>query len=411
MDLKVTTGIFLDTRKKKKGTRSFEDKFPVTLRVTYMRQRKYYVVIDPDTLKRVTLNEDDFEKVVGKKPRGEYKTLSDKLNKIETDAIAIGADLKTFSFPAFEAKFLSEKKSAKDLSGAFDAKAKKEKDDGNIGTGQLYLSAKISFEKFNNNKPLQFQQITSQWLDEYEKWMTKEGKGKSTIGFYCRNLRHLLNESKLFSADTYPFGKGKYQIPTSKNTKKALNTSDISKILHYKGADDLMKARDYWVFSYLGNGINPKDISLLKRKDISGGEIHFKRAKTKRMRVEPHPIIISMTPMIKEIVKRQGSKDGDYIFPILKKEMSYQQQYRAIQDHVKFINTNIRLVAKALEIDRDVTTYVARHSFASVLMHKGVPVGFISKSLGHSGIATTENYLDGFPKSAREEYAKILTEL
>jgi site-specific recombinase XerD len=54
------------------------------------------------------------------------------------------------------------------------------------------------------------------------------------------------------------------------------------------------------------------------------------------------------------------------------------------------------------------TTYVARHSFATILKRSGAPTEFISESLGHKDLRTTENYLDGFENATKQHFAKAL---
>ena len=67
------------------------------------------------------------------------------------------------------------------------------------------------------------------------------------------------------------------------------------------------------------------------------------------------------------------------------------------------INKELKLLASELEIDADVTTYVARHSFASVLKNTGVNIALISQALGHQDIKTTEIYLSKFDDQQMDE--------
>src|SRR5439155_20985670 len=108
----------------------------------------------------------------------------------------------------------------------------------------------------------------------------------------------------------YPFGRRKYVIPASRNIKKALELSDIEKIFFYECSSDKtgeQQARDYWLFSYFGNGMNPKDIANLKYKNINGDYIHFERAKTERsLRNDPKPITVFLTEDMKGIIERKA---------------------------------------------------------------------------------------------------------
>ena len=89
----------------------------------------------------------------------------------------------------------------------------------------------------------------------------------------------------------YPFGRRKYKITALKNTKKALELNDIKKIYYYKcdpKNESEQKAKDYWLFSYFGNGMNPKDIACLKYKNIHDEYIVFEHSKTERaLRSDP----------------------------------------------------------------------------------------------------------------------------
>ena len=67
------------------------------------------------------------------------------------------------------------------------------------------------------------------------------------------------------------------------------------------------------------------------------------------------------------------------------------------------INKELKLLASELEIDADVTTYVARHSFASILKNTGVNIALISQALGHQDIKTTELYLSKFDDKQMDE--------
>jgi hypothetical protein len=79
-----------------------------------------------------------------------------------------------------------------------------------------------------------------------------------------RNIRATINQAiskKIISSDLYPFGKGKYVPPTTKKAKKSLTIEEIEKIYNYKSADaGEAWARDMWIFAYLANGMNVKDM-------------------------------------------------------------------------------------------------------------------------------------------------------
>lgn len=102
-------------------------------------------------------------------------------------------------------------------------------------------------------------------------------------------------------------------------------------------------------------------------------------------------------------------KDGTtFIFPVLEKGLTAERERQLIQQLTQVINAHMREVGKALEITKDVTTYAARHSFATVLQRSGVSTEFISEALGHTNVRTTQNYLAGFEDEHKKEITKAL---
>jgi integrase/recombinase XerD len=247
--------------------------------------------------------------------------------------------------------------------------------------------------------------------------MLSNGNSVTTIGIYLRSLRTLFNNAiaeGMISKELYPFGKKKYEIPTGKNVKKALTLSDIELVYNYKSQPGSMteRAKDYWVFMYLCNGINVKDLCLLKYENIKGDILEFERAKTARTKRTVEPIRVVITEDVKAIIKKWGNWNKDsknYIFPVLEKGLSPERERQLIQQLTQVINCHMKAIAKELEISTSITTYAARHSFATILQRSGVSTEFISEALGHGNIRTTQSYLAGFENTQKREAIKALT--
>ena len=174
----------------------------------------------------------------------------------------------------------------------------------------------------------------------------------------------------------------------------------------------LEMAKDYWIFIYLCNGLNVKDLCLLKRKDVQGDVLTFERAKTKRSKNNGEKITVSLKPQAKAIIKKWGQLSVNpetYIFPHLQKGMTAETERKQIQQLTKNINKYMNRIAKELELSKEVTTYVARHSFATVLRNSGAGTEFVSEAFGHSNIKTTKNYFAGFEQEAIHKITEALT--
>lgn len=286
-------------------------------------------------------------------------------------------------------------------------------DNRQLKTAQTYDLACKSLTAKNNR--LRFSDITPDWLKTWHTAMTDKGRSPTTVSMYVRTLRTLFNdgiELGYIDRAKYPFGKKKYKVPAAKNIKKAIPLHDIGLIYHYDCPTDFQsEAKDYWVFMYLNNGMNVKDMALLKWKDYDGDTITYIRAKTATTSKEIEAIPIPVSDETKEIINRRGRRTlnkTDYIFPILHKSMDEGQKMRAVQQAVQNINKNMKKITQALGLPK-VTTYTARHSYATAMLHSGQSHAFIGKQLGHSDPKTTDNYLKSFNIEVTRKANEALT--
>jgi integrase/recombinase XerD len=397
----ITIASMLDTRRGTKG-----GKFPVKIRVTFSRDRKYY-----STGKSLSI--DEWEKLPITKSRAFSEIKSDiqiSFDKVKDIIQALEAE-SSFSFEALNSRL--GKCMNDSMNSAFKAKIKSLEIEGRAGTQVYYNCALTSIEKFAGEN-IQFVAINVDWLKRYEKSMLKKGCSYTTIGMYLRALRALMNDAKredVIKESQYPFGKGKYEIPTGLGRKLALTLSQIKSIVNYTGNPVTEKYRDLWFFSYLCNGINFTDLIQLKYSNIQNGEISFLRAKTIRTSKVKKEIQATLTPEIKKIIKRWGNpgrRPDQYIFPYLKGQETPMEVRAIAQDIIHRTNDRLKEIGKALKIDH-LSTYSARHSFATVLKRSGANIAYISESLGHADQKTTENYLASFEKDERIKNAALLT--
>jgi len=408
---KATTAIILEERKPLKDGR-----FPVKLRVTYKRIRKYYTLKDLKN-NSLAMTRNEFTRVMGSRPRDKYKVNALHLAALEKKGIDIIDKLPLFTFEAFERKYFSISTDEADLFSALKTTTNDLRKEGRISTAVTYDCTLNSLKEYTGKEAMLFENVDSPFLNEYEKWMIGQENSLTTVGIYLRNVRTSFNKAirdNIIQSSIYPFGHGKYEIPTGKNIKKALTLKEVGQIANYaavKGSNE-HRYRDYWLFSYLCNGINVKDIARLKYSNIDGDVITINRAKTEKERKQsPKPITIVITKMISRIINTWGNKPrlpDQYIFPILKSGLTPLQEYKIIRQATKMINEHIGIIVGELKISQKVTSYTARHSFATVLKRSGASIEFISESLGHSNLKTTENYLSDFEIDVKRKWAEKL---
>lgn len=416
MKKNVTVKIILDTRTTKQS-----GLFPAKLRVTFQRKQKYYPVIVKNEIGETVsfdLSPDDFDRLFGAKPRGDFKTRRDYLDELKSKAIQIVDGLPFFTFEQFEAKFFGEQVNtivSTDLAEAYNSKMKELFEDGRISSYRGYEMSRNSLLGFRAN--LKFYDVTPEFLRRYKKQMEQEGKSTATIGIYLRYLRALFNEAidaGVISESAYPFGKSKngFQIPTKRNPAEPLKQHEIEKIFRYQPASDAeAKARDLWVFSFLLNGANMKDISNLKFRDIDfhAERIIFYRSKTRRTATNQKAIEVSLTPVLRAIIERWGNPAGnpdDYVFPIFEKGMTPKRQYTVNGNARKTITKYMGRVAEKLGIAKtNVHNYTARDSYANAQRIAGESGDAIGEAFGHENRATTDTYLDKFGEDTQRRMA------
>lgn len=399
----VSTAIVLDTRRAKKN-----DVYPVKLRITYERKQKYF-------LTKYNLTEEKYENLMfGKKLSDNDKVKREKIYDYESKAVNIINEMPVFTWERFENLYYTDRAAKEFVEKAFNEYIKYLNKAERLGTASSYQCAIHSLELYQ--KEIKFRDVTINFLENYEKWMLSKGKSISTIGIYLRPLRAIYNKAITdghLSKEHYPFGKNRYEIPTSKNTKKALKISQIGEIFNYKpvpGSNE-EKCRDYWLFMYLCNGMNVKDMCLLQYKNIKGETLEFIRAKTVRTKRIAEPIRIFLLDEVKAIIEKWGNKkrNGDtYIFPELIEGLTKERERKLIQQLTKMINKRMKGIGENLGMEYKITTYFARHSFASVLLRKGKSTEFISEAIGHGDVKTTKTYLAGFDDDEKVEAAKAL---
>jgi site-specific recombinase XerD len=414
MNKDYSFSIFLDTRRKKKN-----GKYPVKLRVfiPYPRKQKLYATV-------FSYSEDDFDAIWNtNKPKKENKDARRKLQSIIQKAEEIAEHLSPFIFDIFEKKLFRKKGSEINVTYLYDEVIQKLFDRGQISTSSLYELSQKSIRSFTedvlhkNYDTINLYDITVSWLKDYEYYMVNTlGRSITTVGIYLRNLRAIYNtaiEEKEIEKEFYPFGKRKYQIPKTNKVKKALTKDQLHILFQAKPLNiEQEKAKDFWFFSYACNGMNMKDIALLKNKDIQKDSFVFYRAKTvQTSKTNLKPITVYLNDFALGVIEKYGVKDRskeDYVFDILPKGHSAEELWQKVQNFTRLINQHLKKLCINNELPQDISTYWARHSFATNSIRQGASMEFISESLGHSDLNTTQKYFAGFESEEKKRFSNEL---
>lgn len=410
---KITT--ILDTRRAKAN-----GKFPVKLRVysTIIGKAKLYPTVFEFT-------EKEFKSIKTEKPRTEHKENKFQLDAVKHKAEETARTLNPFNFEQFEKRLYRTKGDGSNLFYHYDQLISKLRENKQFGTASNYAMSKRSLIEFGHyvtgNKPtsLMFVEVDKDWLTRYENFMLKELKrSRTTVSMYLRALRTIFNnaiQERDIDLSLYPFGEKKYQIPAVKKVKKALSSGQLKTLFEATPATpEQQEAKDFWFFSFSCNGMNIKDIALLQWKDLSGDTLTFYRAKTiNTARKNLTPVTVYLTPFAQEVITKYGivkNNKKQLIFPILDPNQSEFEQFTAVKNFTRFINQNFRKFAQENGIEENVSTYWARHSFATTAIRKGASMEFVSEALNHSDVKTTQNYFAGFAEDSKRELMNTLME-
>ncbi|MCW3092222.1 MAG: hypothetical protein JWP81_3291 [Ferruginibacter sp.] len=385
-----------------------EQRFSLKLRITYKGARKYYAT-------GYHASDEEWQMINSTKATGKLRKIRNAIAEIENKAERCCYDIIPFSFKRFEYDFFARKIEFENVESAFAAYIIQLKNNNQFGTADSYRTAINGLLKY---KPkLKFDDVTPEFLQSFENWMIGRGRSMTSVGVYLRPLRAIMNiakEKEIIKPYAYPFGRRKYTIPAGISIKKALGIKQIKQIFDYPAApgSGMEKARDFWILSYLCNGMNMMDLLQLQWRDIDSSCIHFIRSKTKRVnKAKPVQITVPRNEYIDRLISKWGVKSfitTDYIFDILNRNDSAEIVRKKIKQFTDVTNDWMKKMGTQLRFEFSLTTYVARHSFATILVRGGAPMKLASQSLGHLNLSTTERYFAGFDLEAQAEFNKAL---
>ncbi len=350
----------------------------------------------------------------------QYKTTYSHLNegvfKIQAKAQSILNGLEengTLSFTRFEHEFNGEKKHVDVMSYTkqiIDAM----KSIGNLGNAKVYGEV-LAMLKSQYSSTLMFEDIDIAFLRRLETHMRLLGWGGNTIHRNMRTLRAIYNraigegyiDSKLYPFKN-PINPRGYNVGALEVTpqKRALSEEGLQKILEYNpesAKEDL--AKDVFLFSFYMQGISFTDICRLKYENMVDGRIIYNRVKTKNKA----RISVFINKPIQDIIDKYSGRESSYILPILENYHQTEQQFvNRIHKKLAKVNVGLQQIARKVGIVGQITTYTARHTYATLLKRKGVSTAVISQALGHTSEQTTQIYLDSFENKKVDEANDLL---
>lgn len=332
------------------------------------------------------------------------KLIASKMAEYNALVVDMMAERKEYT-PRLLAQAIEQKNQGRTVAEMYNRLFAEMRDAERLGNLAVYKYSFNSLMSYTRNKlDIPFRDIDCLWLKRYEEWLHARGCKDTTISQLFRTLRSVFNkaiEQDVIKQDAYPFNRFKINKFDIHTEKRAISKEEVQKILALDLSDSCFymgPAKDLFLFSYFGAGINFSDIALLRFCDLKDGRVCYVRKKTGK------PISFSLNDISTKIVEKYANpfrNDWSFIFPILDADIhkTEQQKRDRIRKSLKKINRELNNIGSMIGLKEPLTTYVARHTFATVLKRSGVNIAIISESLGHSDLSTTQIYLDSFENS------------
>lgn len=256
-------------------------------------------------------------------------------------------------------------------------------------TSENYKTAVRSFIRFNNGADILLALINADMMKQYELWLRKRGVCPNTSSCYMRSLRAIYNKAvaKRQIPDKKPFSA--VFSGNEKTQKRSVDINDIRRIQSLSLPDGSVQAltRDLFLFSFYAMGMPFIDMAYLKKSRIKDGILTYYRHKTGRQ------IRIKLEKCMSDIISKYENRHTDYIFPIIC-ITSNQSKERSYGSALSCYNRTLKTLSQKAGIKRKLTSYVARHSWASIAYGKNIELSTISKALGHADTQVTLTYIN-----------------
>lgn len=264
---------------------------------------------------------------------------------------------------------------------------------GRHGTAHSYRSSMKRLSRFTGNTQIPFSALTPCLLKRYEQHLLLEGCKRNTVSLYLRMLRSICNQASRRGIVQIPPGLFDDVFTGTDTSEKRAVSPSVIRSLHDADLSDyplLEATRDCFLLSFYLRGIPFVDLIRLRKSDISKDILRYRRSKTDRL------LTVSVEPCAWAILKKYASqvKGSPYLLPIITKE-GYAG-YRQYQSALRRYNHHLEQLSVRLGLKVKLTSYVARHSWATAAYHQGIPVSVISESLGHASEKVTYTYLASF---------------
>jgi len=278
------------------------------------------------------------------------------------------------------------------------------KREGKFPAMHVYACTLRSYEKFcaeerypkNTTASLSMQEIfTPERLKEYEDWLAGQQSSPNTISTYMRTLQAVYNRWMSPGIEGYnPVLFKDVYTKVESRTKRALTAEQMEQLRNTDFSVLTLRQQQvltYFLLMFMLRGMPFIDLAHLRKSDLRNRRITYRRHKTGKL------MVVDVPPDAMRLLQKYRDKtDSEYLFPLLHGGLFMEERHHRYQETLRHFNRELARLMKQLLPGVSVSSYTARHTWATLAYHNGVPVGLISQSLGHSSIRVTMTYLKPF---------------
>lgn len=392
----IQTGYKLSLNEWDEGEKKITRSFPNSARANSRIQAKLSIANQivseyQDTLKRFTVY--DLVEIIEKAINEKFNPSSSEESEESEAANEVKVLTSLFSYGEKQVELL---KKAKQHKYAFS-----------------FVNALSSFKKFANGRDIAISEINESLLMEYEAFCKSKDIEVNSYGVYLRSIRRIINlaikdkDTEVTTA-TYPFGRGGYSIKKAKTKKRAVKVDVINSIRNQEleVGSTIWHHKNFFLLMFNWRGMNFIDLAFLRVENVWEGRLKYERRKTKDI------FDIKLTEEALQILKfyTVGKKRSQLLFPIIDDIIDCgEDEYirKTVDGRLKIHNQYLNKIGKLIGLKVKMTSYVVRHSFASISLHNGVSKSMIGDMLGHESYITTETYLEGFEVDTLDAAAEL----
>lgn len=277
-------------------------------------------------------------------------------------------------------------------------------DNGQHKTASTYETTMRIFSSYVNGADLRFEQIDVILIKSFETYLKSKGLVMNSVSFYLRILKAVYNKAvkEGIISQAYPF-RGVY-TGVAMTIKRAVDETVITELKEMELSKSLAFSRDLFLFSFYTRGMSFVDVAYLEKTDIIDGVIVYNRRKTGQR------LAIKIEPVIQEIIDKYAHRTANlkFLFPIFTSNNPNLKQYSSA---IRLHNYHLRIISEKLHLKVPLTSYVARHTWATIAKKKGIDLRIISDGMGHTSEHTTQIYLASLDRIVLDEANSIVISL